>query len=68
MFRLYCTSDFLTVTNTPTQRLHQSTASIDTGHESREFPVPRGGTVKTSAILSSVQAETRTGYLSKTSL
>jgi hypothetical protein len=43
--------------------LHQSTAFIDTGHESRDVSVPRGGTEKTSATVSSVQAEAQTGHL-----
>jgi hypothetical protein len=46
---------FITVTITPTESLHQSTASIDKSHESCDFPVSREGTDETSAMFSSVQ-------------
>jgi hypothetical protein len=38
------------------------------GGDSREFPVPRGGTKKTSTNVSRVLAGARTRYLSKVSL
>jgi hypothetical protein len=41
---------------------HQATAFFDT---CRQFPVPRGGTEKTAALVSRTPAEARTGYQSK---